>query len=83
MESWGSRQAEQGLAFTVDLETQDLRVYGLQTLAFAIPDKRRLALLNGWDETDQIANQFGADIDAFETRQCQTQPWLHAEDTAR
>lgn len=75
--------AEQGLTFTVDLETQELRVEGLQPVAFAIPAERRLALLNGWDETDQIVNQFSADIDAFETRQRQTQPWLHAEDTAR
>jgi len=74
--------AEQGATFTVDLETQELRVEGLQPVTFAIPAERRLALLNGWDETDQIINQYSAEIDSFEIRQRQTQPWLHAEEPA-
>jgi 3-isopropylmalate dehydratase small subunit len=72
--------AEQGATFTVDLEAQELQVEGLQPVTFAIPAERRLALLNGWDETDQIINQYSADIDGFESRQRQTQPWLYAEE---
>lgn len=74
--------AEQGTTFTVDLEAQELRVEGLQPIAFTIPAERRLALLNGWDETDQIVNQYSADIDTFEVRQRQTQPWLYNEESA-
>ena len=72
--------AEQGATFCVNLQVQELQVEGLQPIAFAIPAERRLALLNGWDETDQIVNQHSADIDAFEVRQRQTQPWLYAEE---
>lgn len=74
--------AEQGAEFTVDLETQELLVEGLQPIAFTIPPERRLALLNGWDETDQIINQFSAEIEAFEIRQRRSQPWLHAGESA-
>lgn len=74
--------AEQGKTFTVDLEAQELRVEGWQAVPFAIAAERRLALLNGWDETDQIINQYSADIEAFEVRQRRKQPWLHAEETA-
>lgn len=74
--------AEQGKSFTVDLEAQELQVEGQPPIAFAIPAERRLALLNGWDETDQIVNQYSADIDAFESRQRQTQPWLYVQETA-
>ena len=42
-----------------------------------------MAMLNGWDETDQIVNQYGADIDAFEQRQRSAQPWLYQEEPTR
>jgi 3-isopropylmalate dehydratase small subunit len=71
-------QAEQGQSFTVDLEAQVLSVDGRPPLQFAIPSDRRLALLNGWDETDQILNANGGEIDLFETRQRKIQPWLYA-----
>lgn len=70
--------AEAGRGFTVDLETETLTVEGMAPLSFSIPPERRLALLNGWDETDQVLNQHGADIDAFEQRQRGQQPWLYA-----
>ena len=69
--------AEAGLDFTVDLEQQELTVAGLPPVPFTIAPERRLALLNGWDETDQVINQHGADVDAFEARQRKAQPWLH------
>ncbi|MBC2669872.1 3-isopropylmalate dehydratase small subunit [Novosphingobium piscinae] len=70
-------RAEAGLAFTVDLAAQTLTVTGEDPIPFAIPRERRLALLNGWDETDQVINTHGADIAAFEAWQRRTQPWLH------
>lgn len=76
-------RAEQGAIFTVDLEAQQLRVEGGVPIAFAIAPERRQALLNGWDETDQIINQYAAEIDRFEIGQRETQPWLHAEEDAR
>ncbi len=74
--------AEQGKTFTVDLEAQELRVEGWQPVPFAITAERRLALLNGWDETDRLINQYSADIEAFEGRQRRKQPWLYAEGIA-
>lgn len=70
--------AEAGRTFTVDLEAETLSVDGMAPIGFAIPPERRMALLNGWDETDQVINQYGADIDAFEAGQRRTQPWLYA-----
>ncbi len=69
--------ARTGQIFTVDLESETLAV-GNRSLAFAIPPERRLALLNGWDETDQVINQHGAEIDTFEAGQRAVQPWLYA-----
>ena len=73
-------QAEAGAQFTVDLAAQTLMVTGGSAMDFAIKPERRLALLNGWDETDQISNTFGEAIAAFETRQRGEQPWLYEED---
>lgn len=72
--------AEGGAAFTIDLEALELRVDGQAPRRFEIPAERRLAMLNGWDETDQIANQYGAEIDAFEQRQHAVQPWLYQKE---
>ena len=71
--------AEASLPFTVDLEAQIVKVIGMEQLPFAISPERREALLNGWDETDQILNRFGADITAFEASQRTVQPWLYPE----
>lgn len=72
--------AEAGAEFTIDLESQQLAVDCSTLATFAIAPERRLALLNGWDETDQILNQFSGDIEAFEVRQRQSQPWLHTKE---
>lgn len=72
--------AESGAAFTVDLDACTVQAGSMAPIPFTIPAERRLALLNGWDETDQIINQYGADIAAFETRQRSVQPWLYHED---
>ena len=71
--------AEAGSQFSIDLEAQEIRVEGLAKIPFAIPPERRLALLNGWDETDQIINRHGPRIAAFETAQRASQPWLYED----
>lgn len=73
--------AEAGALFAIDLEAQQLTVAGMAPLAFALPPERREAMLNGWDETDQIANRFAGPIAAFEDAQRQSQPWLYPEET--
>lgn len=75
--------AEAGRSFTVDLERQHVKVGGMEPVPFAIPPERREALLNGWDETDQILNRFGAEIAAFEAGQRIVQPWLYTETQPR
>jgi 3-isopropylmalate/(R)-2-methylmalate dehydratase small subunit len=69
--------ATAGNAFAVDLEAQTLTVTGQVTAPFAIAEKDRLALLNGWDETAAILARDGDAITAFEHRQQQDQPWLY------
>lgn len=71
--------AADGRAFTVDLERLTVSVEGRESLSFSMPAEQREALLHGWDETDQILNRFGADIDAFEANQRRSQPWLYTE----
>lgn len=75
------KSAAAGDTFTVDLDTQTVTVDGLEPLGFTIPPERKLALLNGWDETDQIIHQHGADIAVFETAQRTRQPWLYTKET--
>lgn len=72
--------AEGGATFTVDLEAQELRVTGQPSRHFAIEAERRLAMLNGWDETDQIVNAYGQRIDDFEAGQRVLQPWLYSQE---
>lgn len=75
--------AAEGRTFTVDLEAQRLTVDGMEPITFfGIAPERRLALLNGWDETDQVLAQFGEAIATFETAQRAAQPWLHEREQA-
>lgn len=69
--------AQDGCIFVVDLDAQVIASEGLPPLSFPIDPEQRLALLNGWDETDLILNARGPDIAAFEDRQCHDQPWLY------
>lgn len=70
-------KAEAGAPFTADLAKQTLTVPGEEPIAFAIEGARKDAMLNGWDETDQVVARFGTDIAAFERAQAQRQPWLY------
>ncbi|WP_343614495.1 3-isopropylmalate dehydratase small subunit [Novosphingobium sp.] len=73
--------AQAGQTFSVDLEAQTLTV-GNRHLSFDIAPERKLALLNGWDETAVLLHQFAGDIAEFETRQKASAPWLYAKDDA-
>lgn len=73
--------AAAGVAFTVDLEAQTVTVGNAAPVKFDIQPERRLALLNGWDETDLVLARFADDIAAFEAGQRKIQPWLYPEDT--
>jgi 3-isopropylmalate/(R)-2-methylmalate dehydratase small subunit len=68
--------AQSGQPFIIDLEMQTIRVGDAPPLAFEIAAQHRLALLNGWDETDMILNARGDAIAAFEERHRRIQPWL-------
>ncbi len=76
-----SAAAEAGKAFAINLEAQHVTVEGMAPLGFTLPPERREAMLNGWDETDQIVGSFGEQIAAFETVQRRSQSWLYPEDT--
>lgn len=69
--------AESGIVLSIDLEQQWLSARGRELARFDIPQERKIALMNGWDETDQIRQSYGAQIAAFEQHQSQLQPWLH------
>ena len=73
--------AAAGVAFTVDLEAQTVTVGNARPVPFDISPERRLALLNGWDETDLVLARFADDIAAFEAGQRKIQPWLYPEET--
>lgn len=77
-----SLAAQQAARFTVDLEMQTLSVGGGIPIAFEVGKEHRLALLNGWDETELILNANGNDITAFETAHKAAQPWLFEGATA-
>ncbi|WP_044562150.1 3-isopropylmalate dehydratase small subunit [Azospirillum sp. B4] len=71
-----SRAAGEGRTFDVDLEAETVTVDGLAPVAFTVPAERKLALLNGWDETATLLNTQADAIAAFEGRHHATQPWL-------
>jgi 3-isopropylmalate/(R)-2-methylmalate dehydratase small subunit len=71
-----SRAAQEALTFTIDLEAQTLVVDNDAPISFEVGKEYRLALLNGWDETELILNARGDDIATFETRHAIAQPWL-------
>lgn len=68
-----------GLPLTIDLEQGTVTRRNLPPIAFSVPEWRRQALLNGWDEIDLITRAHGAAIADFETRQRHAQPWLYGD----
>lgn len=68
-------RAGEGRTFVVDLEQQHIIVDG-ETTPFSVPPQQRLALLNGWDETETILHTQSSNIARFEASQRMAQPWL-------
>ena len=69
------RHAEAGERLTIDLETETIRQPDGTLIAFAVEPFRRHCLLNGLDDIG-LTLQHTRDIDVFEARQRETQPWL-------
>lgn len=78
--------AQGGQRLTVDLQACQIRLDDAapQTPAirFAMPERARMALLEGRDEIDRILQQEGEAIAAFEAAHRQRQPWLFAPNAA-
>lgn len=72
--------AEAGEGFSIALSAQTVTIGADAPIAFAIDPDAKAAVLNGWDETDQILNQYAADIAAFEARQRGLTPWLYQKE---
>ncbi len=69
-----------GAGLSIDLAAQAVTCDG-QAFAFTVPDSEREMLLAGWNATTRILALNGQDIDAFETAQRQSAPWLWTEET--
>lgn len=67
--------AEQG-PFTVDLQDTVIGLPNGTTVPFEIDASKREALLNGWDDIDQILAQDSNAIRAYEKDRSASQPWL-------
>ena len=67
--------AEKAATITIDLQAQQIVLPDNSTLPFMVEEFRRHCLLNGLDDIG-LTLQHTADIDAFEARQKQYQPWL-------
>lgn len=65
-----------GARLRVDLEERILCVDNEIVAPIEIPEGQRMALLNGWDETDILLREEGEAIAGFETRHREAQPWL-------
>jgi 3-isopropylmalate/(R)-2-methylmalate dehydratase small subunit len=61
---------------TVDLQRCVLEVPGISAIAFNLAEDRRLALLEGVDQLSVIMRSV-AEIEVFEQRATQEQPWLY------
>jgi len=61
---------------TIDLENRELRVPGMEPVAFDLPDERRLPLLEGLDQLGFMMRS-EADIVAFEAADEKTRPWAY------
>jgi 3-isopropylmalate/(R)-2-methylmalate dehydratase small subunit len=69
-------RAHDGL-FTVDLEQTSISIPDGRAVAFEINPARREQLLEGYDEIELTLRRADL-IDAFETRDRRSRPWVHA-----
>jgi 3-isopropylmalate/(R)-2-methylmalate dehydratase small subunit len=68
--------AQRGARFRIDLEERILCVDNEIVATIDLPEGQRMALLNGWDETDVLLQEEGEAISGFETWHRLAQPWL-------
>lgn len=71
--------AEAGERLRVDLEECRITLADGSSQKFSVDGERRKALLNGWDETAILLDQWGNTIVQFEGNQRIQQPWLYAD----
>jgi len=62
--------------FELDVEKSVLRTPEGESIGYALPDFRRAALLNGWDEIDLTLSRI-EEIDRFQRRDREARPWVH------
>ncbi|PVX30707.1 3-isopropylmalate dehydratase small subunit [Sphingomonas pokkalii] len=74
--------ARDGRSFQVDLRARTLTVEGQAPIAFPVPDERREALLNGWNEIARIRALHAHDIEHYEAGQRAAFPWLWQKEQA-
>lgn len=70
------RTAAEWGAVTVDLERRRIAAPGIAEIAFTVPEERREALLNGWNEIARIRALHAGDIARYEAGQRAACPWL-------
>jgi 3-isopropylmalate/(R)-2-methylmalate dehydratase small subunit len=70
------KQALRGEPITVDLNASKIIFENGHQIPFILDQRRRDALLNGWDELDMIRLNHDVDIEQFEQKQRSAQPWL-------
>jgi 3-isopropylmalate/(R)-2-methylmalate dehydratase small subunit len=63
---------------TVDLERQRIKRPNGEEIRFEVDAFRRECLLNGWDDIG-LTLRDAPRIDAYETRQRASQPWLYSK----
>lgn len=68
-------------ALTVDLVSTTISLPDGTTMPFSLPPSDREALLNGWDDIDQILALESEYIQEFERRQSQKCQWLYTDRT--
>lgn len=68
-----------GRAFTVDLEAKTITLPSGDKVAFEITESDRAALLNGWDDIDQILALESDAIKAYEARKSKIYPWVFGD----
>ncbi len=66
---------EQALEMTVDLESQELRSVGGETVPFEVDEFRKQCLLEGLDDIG-LTLQHSDEIKAFEQRRREQAPWI-------
>ena len=71
--------AQRGARFRIDLEERILCVDNEVVASIDLPEGQRMALLNGWDETEMLLRVEGEAISGFEVQHQLGQPWLFQE----